>query len=181
MDYIEFDDYEYPDSLRKIPDAPKRLYYKGNLELLKTNSIAIVGSRDITDYGKNVGREFIREIALRDITVVSGMAAGADRLAHEETLKMGGRTIAVMGTGFNHIYPVENVDIYNRILEESGLVITEYGDDEEYKSSNFPQRNRIISGLAKAVLVLEAEHRSGTTITANHAWNQGKIVYAIPR
>lgn len=109
------------------------------------------------------------------------MAIGADRMAHEETLNVGGKTIAVMGTGFNHIYPVKNVDIYNRILDEGGLVITEYIDNVKFYSSNFPKRNRIISGLAKAVLVIEAEFRSGTSITAKYAWSQGKKVYAIPR
>lgn len=108
------------------------------------------------------------------------MAVGADRLAHEETLNMGGKTIAVMGTGFNHIYPVQNVDIYNRILDEGGLIITEYSDDVEFCSSNFPKRNRIISGLSKLVLIIEAKYRSGTSITASHAWKQGKSVYAIP-
>ena len=109
------------------------------------------------------------------------MAAGADRLAHEETLNVGGKTIAVMGTGFNHIYPVKNVDIYQRILKESGLVITEYENTVEFEPSNFPKRNRIISGLCEAVLIIEAKYRSGTSITAHYAWKQNKIVYAIPR
>lgn len=109
------------------------------------------------------------------------MAKGADRLAHEETLNVKGKTIAIMGTGFNHIYPVENVDLYNRILDEGGLVLTEYPNQMGFKSSNFPYRNRIISGLSKAVLIIEAKYRSGTSITAKYAWEQGKIVYALPR
>lgn len=181
MNFIDFDDERYPDTLRKINNPPKRLYYKGDINLLKSDSIAVIGSRDITDYGKNIEKDFVKDIALRDIVVVSGMAIGADRIAHEETLNCGGKTIAVMGTGFNHIYPVQNVDIYNRILEESGLIITEYQDDVKFISSNFPRRNRIISGLAKTVLVIEAEYRSGTSITAKLAWKQGKPVYAIPR
>lgn len=181
MGYITINDNEYPNKLRKILEPPQILYYKGDLKLLKEPAIAIIGSRDISQYGKNVGRNFIKEIALRDIVVVSGMAKGADRLAHEETLNAGGKTIAVMGTGFNHIYPVENVDIYNRILAEGGLVITEFSNEVEFKSSNFPYRNRIISGLSNAVLILEAKYRSGTSITANYAWNQGKEVYALPR
>ena len=180
MNYIYFDDDKYPDSLRDIKNPPQRLYYKGNIDLLNYDSIAIIGSRDITEYGKNIERKFVKDIALRDIVIVSGMAIGADRIAHEETLNNGGKTIAVMGTGFNHIYPVENVDIYNRILDENGLVITEYSDDTKFKSSNFPNRNRIISGLSKAILVIEAEYRSGTSITAKLGWEQGKRVYAIP-
>ena len=180
MNYIDFDDDKYPDSLRNIKNPPQRLYYKGNIDLLNYDSIAIIGSRDITEYGKNIERKFVKDIALRDIVIVSGMAIGADRIAHEETLNNGGKTIAVMGTGFNHIYPVENVDIYNRILDENGLVITEYSDDTKFKSSNFPNRNRIISGLSKAILVIEAEYRSGTSITAKLGWEQGKRVYAIP-
>ena len=180
MNYIDFDDDKYPYSLRDIKNPPQRLYYKGNIDLLNYDSIAIIGSRDITEYGKNIERKFVKDIALRDIVIVSGMAIGADRIAHEETLSNGGKTIAVMGTGFNHIYPVENVDIYNRILDENGLVITEYSDDTKFKSSNFPNRNRIISGLSKAILVIEAEYRSGTSITAKLGWEQGKRVYAIP-
>ena len=180
MKFINFEDDKYPDSLRNIKNPPKRLYYKGNIDLLEYSSIAVIGSRDITEYGKNVEKKFVKEFALRDIVIVSGMAIGADRIAHEETLNCGGRTIAVMGTGFNHIYPVENVDIYNRILDENGLVITEYPEDTKFKSSNFPHRNRIISGLSKAILVIEAEYRSGTSITAKFGWKQGKRVYAIP-
>ena len=180
MNYIDFDDDKYPYSLRDIKNPPQRLYYKGNIDLLNYDSIAIIGSRDITEYGKNIERKFVKDIALRDIVIVSGMAIGADRIAHEETLNNGGKTIAVMGTGFNHIYPVENVDIYNRILDENGLVITEYSDDTKFKSTNFPNRNRIISGLSKAILVIEAEYRSGTSITAKLGWEQGKRVYAIP-
>ena len=181
MFFIDYDDKEYPDSLRNIKNPPKRLYYKGDINLLNRDSIAIIGSRDLTEYGKNVEKDFVKEFALKDIVVVSGMAIGADRIAHEETLNYGGKTIAVMGTGFNNIYPVQNVDIYNRILDESGLVITEYPENVEYSSANFPYRNRIISGLAKAVLIIEAKYRSGTSTTAKYAWRQGKKVYAIPR
>lgn len=105
---------------------------------------------------------------------------GADRVVHEETLNYGGRTIAIMGTGFNNIYPPQNLDIYQRILLEGGLVLTEQQDDVKYYSQNFPKRNRIISAISKAVLVVEAAIKSGSTTTARHAWEQGKKVYAIP-
>ena len=181
MEYIKIDDKEYPDNLKRIYSPPKILYYKGNINLLKEPAIAIIGSRDLTELGVNIGKRLSTEIALRDIVVVSGMARGADRLAHEETLNVGGKTIAVMGTGFNHIYPVENVDLYNRILKEGGLVITEYPENVSFMSKNFPFRNRIISGISKTVFIIEAKYGSGTTITARYAWSQGKNVYALPR
>ena len=106
---------------------------------------------------------------------------GADKVAHEETLFVGGKTIAVMGTGFNYIYPEENRSLYKRILNENGLIITEYEDDVSFCSKNFPERNRIVSGLSKGVLVIEAGIRSGTSITAKCAWEQGRKVFAIPR
>lgn len=156
------------------------MFYEGNINLLKESSIAIIGSRDLTDYGRKIGAEIIKDIAIRDIVVVSGMAIGADRLAHEETLNVGGKTIAVMGTGFKNIYPPENKDIFDRIIENGGLVLTEYDDEVEFSGANFPKRNRIISGISQAVLVIEAKYRSGTSITARYAWQQNKEVYAVP-
>ena len=110
-----------------------------------------------------------------------GLAVGADNVAHNECLNVGGKTIAVMGGGFNHIYPPKNIGLYNRILENDGLVITEYEDDKETLTSNFPKRNRIISGLSLGVLVVEAKYRSGSSITAKYAFEQGKKVFAFPR
>jgi DNA processing protein len=170
----------YPEILKNIKNPPKKLYYKGNINLLNESAIAVIGTRMLTSYGKKIEIDFVRDLALRDIVIVSGMAAGADRIAHEETLNVHGKTIAVMGSGFNHIFPKENQDIYERILNEDGLIITEYDTDVEPLSKNFPERNRIISGLSKGVLVIEAAIKSGTSITAGLAWKQGKKVFAIP-
>ena len=155
----------------------KSKYYPQKLNEI---SLAIVGTRNITNYGIKYAKEFTKEIALRDIVVVSGMAKGTDRIAHEETLNAGGKTIAVMGTGFNRVYPDQNIDIYERIINENGLIITEYEDNVEFKTKNFPYRNRIVSGLSEGVLVIEGAYRSGTSITANLAWQQKKKVYALP-
>lgn len=178
--YIEIDDDIYPDNLRDINDPPNRLYYKGNLNLLYETGLAIIGTRHATEYGTKIAIKFSKEIALRDIVVVSGMALGIDRIAHSETLKVGGKTIAVMGSGFNNLYPKENINLYKEIIENDGLVLAEYEDDVKVSSSNFPRRNRIVAGLSRAVLIIEAAYRSGTSITADFAWKQGKNVYAIP-
>ena len=109
------------------------------------------------------------------------MAIGADSVAHRECLENNGKTIAVMGGGFNHIYPSENIELYKKILDNDGLVITEYEDDKEAINTNFPKRNRIISGLSMGVLIVEAKYRSGSSITAKYAFEQGKKVFALPR
>lgn len=179
-EFIDIKSKYYPQKLRQIKNPPERLFYKGNLNLLNEISLAVVGTRNITNYGIKYAKEFTKEIALRDIVVVSGMAKGTDRIAHEETLNAGGKTIAVMGTGFNRIYPNQNIDIYERIINENGLIITEYEDNVEFKTKNFPYRNRIVSGLSEGVLVIEGAYRSGTSITANLAWQQKKKVYALP-
>ncbi len=179
-EFIDIKSKYYPQKLKQIKNPPERLFYKGNLNLLNEISLAIVGTRNITNYGIKYAKEFTKEIALRDIVVVSGMAKGTDRIAHEETLNAGGKTIAVMGTGFNRVYPDQNIDIYERIINENGLIITEYEDNVEFKTKNFPYRNRIVSGLSEGVLVIEGAYRSGTSITANLAWQQKKKVYALP-
>ena len=178
--YIQIDDEIYPVMLKEIDDPPNRLYYKGNLKLLYESGLAIIGTRHITEYGEKITKKFAREIALRDIVVISGMAVGVDKVAHSETLKSGGKTIAVIGSGFNNIYPKENIKLFEQIIENNGLLLTEYEDNIKACSNNFPRRNRIVAGLSRAVLVIEAAYRSGTSITAGFAWKQGKNVYAVP-
>lgn len=180
MNYIDINNKYYPNKLKSIKNPPKKLYYKGNLELLKEDAIAVIGSRKLTEYGKRYEKIVVKELALRDIVIVSGLALGADSVAHEETLNFNGKTIAVMGSGFSNIFPKENINIYERILSQNGLVLTEYDDDIKPISKNFPERNRIVSGLSVGVLVVEATCISGTSITANLAWNQGRKVYAFP-
>lgn len=176
---LSFDDDDYPRRLRNIEDAPQILYVRGELKKEDDYAIAIVGSRKLSDYGRESASFISREIANLGITVVSGMADGADGIAHRETLKAGGRTIAVMGTGIDVIYPSKNRDLYNEI-PNSGAVITEFHLHTKGVPYNFPRRNRIISGLSLGVVVVEAKERSGTLITASFAGEQGREVFAIP-
>lgn len=147
---------------------------------MKEDGISIIGTRHITEYGEKMARKFAKEIASRDIVVISGMALGVDTVAHTETLKVGGKTIAVLGSGFNNIYPKENELLFNQIVDANGLIITEFEDDTLPESVNFPKRNRIVAGLSKGVLVVEAGYRSGTSITVDFAWKENRKVYAIP-
>ena len=177
---IEINSKEYPKSLLNISNPPKILYALGNIELLYKPSIAIVGSRKISDYGIKNCRYFAKELAIRNIPIVSGMAIGTDSIAHLEAIKLNAPTIAVLGTGFNNIFPKENISLMHSIIEKNGLILTECEPDVDFNSKNFPKRNRIISGLALGVLVIEAAYRSGTSITVNFAKKQGKKVFAVP-
>ena len=131
----------YPKQLTKIDNPPKKLYVLGNLELLNTDSISIVGSRLCTSYGASIARTFSRELAKKGITIVSGMAKGIDSNAHLGAIEANGKTIAVLGSGFNHIYP--NKMVYEEILKSGGAVITEYSEDTEVSPQGFRDRNRI--------------------------------------
>lgn len=176
---ITYDDDDYPKRLKNIDDAPQILYVRGEFKSSDYYSIAIVGSRKLSDYGRESASFISREISKLGITVVSGMADGADGIAHREALKNGGRTIAVMGTGIDVIYPSRNRDLYNEI-PNNGAVITEFPAHTKGVPYNFPRRNRIISGLSLGVVVVEAKERSGTLITASFAGEQGREVFAIP-
>lgn len=177
---IEINSKEYPKSLLNISNPPKILYALGNIELLYKPSIAIVGSRKISDYGIKNCRYFAKGLAIRNIPIVSGMAIGSDSIAHLEAIKLNAPTIAVLGTGFNNVFPKENILLMHSIIEKNGLILTECEPDVDFNSKNFPKRNRIISGLALGVLVIEAAYRSGTSITVNFAKKQGKKVFAVP-
>lgn len=152
----------------------------GNIELLQKPSIAIVGSRDASEYGKKFAAQFASSIAHSNITIVSGMAVGIDATAHENSIDEVGKTIAVMGSGFNNIFPKENENLFKEILEKGGLVISEYSPNTKPNLKNFPFRNRIIAGLSMAVLVVEAKFRSGSSITARYAFEQNKKVFCLP-
>lgn len=171
---------ELPEKLRNIKNPPNQLYCIGNKELLYEESFGIVGTRKITKYGKQACREFAKELTLRDISVISGMAKGTDSVAHETTLDYDGRTIAVLGTGLENIFPPENIKLFERIVSNNGLVISEYENHVERSKERFPERNRIVAGLSEGLLVVEATHRSGTSITARFAKEQGKEVFAVP-
>lgn len=173
-------DSNYPKKLLEIEDYPKEIYVIGNEKLLEKDSIGIVGSRESTGYGEKCARNFAREISKENICIVSGMAIGIDTAAHEGAIREKGSTIAVLGCGFNNIYPKENIDLFNDILKKGGCVISEYSPNTKADLSKFPKRNRIISGLSKGILVVEAKHRSGSLITAKYAKKQDKKIFCIP-
>lgn len=177
---IFFDDEIYPEKLKKIKNPPLKLFAIGNLKLLNKPSIAIVGTRNITKYGIKNCENFAREITQKDIPIISGMALGTDTIAHKTVLEYGGETIAVLGGGFNNIFPKENISLFEKIIENNGLVITEYEPNIRASSKRFLERNRIVSGLSEGVLVIEAAYRSGTSVTAKYAYKQGKVVMALP-
>lgn len=181
MRTIKIEDKDYPKRLLKIKNPPQRLYIEGNEELLNNKSLAIVGSRKCSEYGIKYAKEFTKEIAENNITIVSGLAIGIDTVAHEVAKECKGNTIAVLGSGMNHIYPEENQNLYKEILEKGGCIISEYEPNEEVDMKNFPERNRIISGISMGVLIIEAGYRSGSTITGRYGLNQGKSVFCLPR
>ena len=171
---------EYPDSLREIQGSPRELYCIGDISLLKTPCAAIVGSRRYTIYGRQTALMIGKMLAGRGITVVSGMAKGIDSFAHQGALsKQEGKAIAVLGTAIGKPYPASNAALMEEI-EEKGLVISEYPPDFPGSQYGFPARNRIISGLSKSVIVVEAGLKSGSLITAQIAGDQGKTVFAVP-
>lgn len=170
----------YSRTLKQIYDYPTVLYAKGNAKLLNEKSITIVGSRNCSDYGKYLSERFAYLLASKDMCIVSGMAKGIDTYAHKGAISANGKTVAVLGSGVNKIYPLENKKLYENILSNNGLILSEYGIDSPALPENFPKRNRILSGLSEKTLVVEATQKSGSIITANLAAEQGKNVYAIP-
>jgi DNA processing protein len=169
----------FPPALREIPDAPTLLFAAGRLELLETPCVAIVGSRSHTRYGGEVCRHFASGLARCGLTVVSGMARGLDAAAHAAALDAGGGTIGVLGNGLGVIYPTANRALYQRVLAH-GCLLTEFPPGERPNAGSFPRRNRLISGLARVTLVVEARERSGALITADCALTQGRDVLAVP-
>lgn len=178
---ITIESKNYPERLQTdLLEPPICLYYKGNIELLSSNmSIGIVGARKVTRYGRDVTEKFSRELTLNGFCIISGMARGVDTIAQTECIENDGKTIAVLGSGIDVIYPKENRDLYNNIVEK-GLVLSEYPLGTEPYPYNFPQRNRIISALSDGVLVTEAGAKSGSIITANLALEMGRDIYAVP-
>jgi len=169
---------DYPAALSEIPSAPILLYVRGRLPAGRVR-IAVVGSRRATLYGQRVATGLAAGLASREIDVVSGGAYGIDTCAHRGALEVEGRTVAVLGSGFARPYPEENAELFERI-SASGAVISEFPLDMDPRPDNFPRRNRVISGLCAAVVVVEAARRSGSLVTAGHALEQGREVLAIP-
>ena len=174
------EDKNYPERLMQLKKPPRRLYVLGDESLLNKKSIAIIGSRDCTEYGYRQAVKFSKELSKNDICIVSGMAVGIDSAAHIGAKDEQGKTIAVLGSGFNHIFPKENKELFYKILENDGCIVSEYEPNTEHKSEYFPERNRIVSALAEGLLVVEARHRSGTSITARYSKELGKNIYCIP-
>lgn len=176
---VTFKDADYPQSLEKIPDAPAVIYVKGCFPENLPLSVALVGSRRASVYGISVAQQFAFRLAELGVAVISGMARGIDTAAHRGALRARGKTVAVLGCGLNHIYPPENGKLMDEIAQ-SGAVVSEFPMDALPFPHNFPRRNRIISGLAQGVIVVEAAEKSGALITADFALEQGREVYAVP-
>ncbi len=172
-------DEEYPGALRQIHDPPLALYIRGRLRPTDREAVAVVGTRRATHYGMDSARKLSYQLSKAGICVLSGLALGIDTAAHEGALRGGGRTVAVIGSGFDHLYPPENDGLAKRIAEH-GAVMTEFPFARKPDKTTFPMRNRIVSGMSKGVLVIEAGKRSGAAITANQALQQGRSVFAVP-
>ena len=171
---------KYPKKLKQIYNKPIALYVKGNEKILNDYSIAIIGCRAYSTYGKEIAIRISQDLAKEKITTVSGLAIGIDAFAHYGTICGKGKTIAVIGSGLDRIYPKQNTALAVKIIEEGGAIVTEYPPGTPAYKSNFPARNRIISGLSNGVLVIEAKKQSGTMITVDFALEQGKEIYAVP-
>ncbi|MHB9155315.1 MAG: DNA-processing protein DprA [Endomicrobiales bacterium] len=172
-------DPEYPETVRMLPDYPAVLYVRGTLTPADTLSVALVGTRRPTAYGRNVASRFARELAGLGVTTVSGLARGIDTEVHDASLSAGGRTLAVLGNGLNRHYPPENRKLEEKLMR-SGALVSEFPLDFPPDRANFPRRNRIIAALALATVVVEADIKSGALITSSFALEQGKDVFAVP-
>jgi len=179
---IDIESKEYPKQLKNIYDPPLKLYVLGNNEILKQDGIAIVGTRNASEYGKNVALQLSKKLCENGINIISGLALGIDSYAHWGSLRKNniGKTIAVLGSGLDEIYPKQNLELAKRIINSGGCIISEYPVGTKPQKQNFPQRNRIISGLSKGVVVVEAGEKSGSLITADFALEQGRDVFAVP-
>ena len=176
---ITTDDSTYPALLREIYDPPLVLYARGELRPNDAHAIAMVGTRQSTLYGRQTAERLARQLAAAGVTVISGGARGIDSAAHEGALQSGGRTIAVLGTGLDIVYPAENIKLYKRIVEQ-GAVITQFPFGRRGDKQSFPIRNRIVVGMTRGTVVVEANRASGALITANFAAEYGRTVYAVP-
>lgn len=176
---VTLNDESYPPLLKQISDPPVLLYITGQLPIVDTLSVAIVGSRSPTEYGKTISQQLSHQLAARGITVVSGFARGIDTCAHRGALEAGGRTVAVFGCGLSIMYPETNQALAAEMIK-SGALVSEFPMTMPPRGANFPRRNRVISGLTLGTLVVEASDRSGSLITARHAAEQGREVFAVP-
>lgn len=172
-------DDKYPENLKNIPCPPPVLYYKGELSEDYNRGISVVGSRKCTDYGKAVCEELVRDLSQYNIPIISGLALGIDGIAHRTAIEMKNKTIGVLGNSLDQIYPKRHKTLYYK-MEEIGCILSEFPLGSDPKPYNFPQRNKIISGIGLGVLVIEAQEKSGTLLTVSAACEQGKDVFAVP-
>jgi len=179
IEILTWDDDLYPPRLKEIDQPPPVLYLRGTLAKEDSWAVAVVGTRRVSTYGRQVAEELASFLAANGVTVVSGMARGVDAIAHQSALKSGGRTIAVLGCGVDRIYPPEHVQLAEKIMA-SGALVSDYPPGAPPDASNFPPRNRIISGLSMATVIVEAGETSGALITAQFAVDQGREVFAVP-
>lgn len=170
----------YPRKLCNIYDAPISLYAKGNIEILNKKTLAMVGCRENSYYGKQVALTFSYQLSKKGINIISGLAKGIDSYSHMGAIKAKASTIAVIGSGLENFYPKENQWLYDEILKHNGCIISEYPLEAKPNKINFPARNRIISGMSEGVIVVEAKRKSGTMITVDFALEQGKEVFVVP-
>jgi len=178
--YITLLSEEYPSRLKSIYKPPFVLFYRGDISLVNcSKSIAIIGSRNNSEYGKEVTEKLSRELANKNLVIVSGLAKGIDSIAHKSCLEVNGKTIAVLANGLNKNYPSEN-EMLQKEIENKGVVISEYPNSVEPHKENFPIRNRIVAGLSDGVIVSEANKKSGTMITVARALEMGKDIFCVP-
>lgn len=177
---ITVNDKNYPKNLEGLDDAPQVLYYRGNIKAIHENAVAIVGARKMTSYGREVTYKFSFELGTLGICIISGLALGVDAVAHQACIEAGGIGVAVLASGLDYITPLTNYNLAISLIRSGGVILSEYPLGHKPAIIDFPNRNRIISGLSKAVVVIEGAKKSGTLLTASHAVNQGKTVFAVP-
>jgi len=180
--YISLLNPNYPTKLKSIFKPPFVLFYEGDINLLNNSckKIAVIGSRNNSEYGKQVTKTLCQDLAInKDVIILSGLAKGIDAIAHKTCIENDGKTIAILGNGLNIIYPKENLDLYE-LIKEKGLILSEYPLDVLPDASNFPKRNRIIAGLCDCIVVTEAKVKSGTMNTVSHALEDGKQIFCVP-
>lgn len=177
---IEYASDLYPEKLRYIKNPPSRLYVEGNKEILNEIGIAVIGSRTNTQYGEKMCKKFVRNLVEYNINIISGLALGIDSIAHKTCLKNGGKTIAVLPSGLENIYPPQHKDVAKAIINNGGIVISEYEDNIKADYKKFLERNRIVAGLGIGTLVIEGGERSGTSVTARYTIEDNKPVFCIP-
>lgn len=180
IDIVTINEQEYPPILKNIYDPPIILYVKGNKNILSKKSIAIIGCREASDYGKSAAKYFAYNLAKENINIVSGLAKGIDSFSHIGAVIAKSPTVAVVGNGLDMVYPKENTELVDNIIKYGGAIVSEYPLGTKPEKMNFPARNRIISGMSNAIVVIEAKEKSGTLITVDFALEQGRDVYVVP-